>query len=113
SSGGLQQVDSGGFASATTIAGGTEIVSAGGSAATVTISGGLLHLKIGGLVTDEVTFAGSGGVYELEGVDPPGTTYGVISGFAPGDIIDQRAVAFDATGTATLGANNLLTVHEN
>jgi autotransporter passenger strand-loop-strand repeat protein len=134
-SGGAQEVQSGGVASAVVIAGGSgsgelgqQYVASGGTAIGTTvesgasqfadtdatasntvISGGIMEVNSGAIITGGVTFAGSGSLYQLLDTALPTA---VISGFATGDTIDLQAVAYDSTGSATFGAGHVLTISE-
>ena len=76
-----------------------------GTAISTIIDGGTVVLEIGGsLGSSAITFAGSGTLQILGSATPAN----VISGFAPGDLIDLPAVAYDSNGTLTLLSGNTL-----
>ena len=90
----------------------------------VFLDGGTLELLDGSAAAGTIDFANGGGpgfasgsigpataALKVDGVAMPSA---VISGFAPGDTIDLAGVDYDPTsGSATLGAGNVLEVTEN
>ena len=98
-----------GIAQATTIgAGATEYVYAGGTTSRTTINGGTLDLADGNLAAGTLAFAGSG-TLRIDDLTPLGAT---LSGFMASATIDLTALAYTAQGTATLDANDVLTISE-
>ncbi|SED77800.1 autotransporter passenger strand-loop-strand repeat-containing protein [Rhizobiales bacterium GAS188] len=92
-SGGLEDIFSGGIASATTINGGTMELTSGGSAG-----------------SGPITFKGTGGMLKVDGTAMPNN---VISGFALGDTIDLTGVSFSSGGSVALISGNVLQIVEN
>jgi autotransporter passenger strand-loop-strand repeat protein len=115
-SGGSAWIDSGGSAAQMLVGSdGHATVLSGGAANGATISGGLLELASGGSAVGAVTFAGSGGVLQVDDPSALGSSeLVVISGIAPGDAIDFRNVAYSSSGSVSLNsAVNLLEISEN
>ena len=77
---------------------GSEIVASGGTSFALTIAGGILDLAGGTVSGGGIAFAGSGGVLQIDSNTMPTNP---ISGFAPGDTIDLRALTFGSTTTAS------------
>jgi hypothetical protein len=110
-SGSTEELLSGYTASGFTVSSGVTLeIGSGATAVAPTISGGTLELNAGAVVSGAITFAGTSGVLQINATTMPGNT---ISGFAPGETIDLRGVAFQSTGTVTLAADNLLKIVEN
>lgn len=82
-------------------AGGSELVDAKGVVSGVTIAGGALGFVSGGTASGGIFFAGGGAIF----IDQPGVPGGVISGFAPGDIIELATVIFAGSDTLTQTAS--------
>ena len=124
---GVEMVASGGVASGTTVlAGGFEVVSAGGvtvapvlvgsglvqsggTAIDPTISGTTLVLADGAIASGTISLTGVGDILQIDGTTMP---VAVIDGFDIDDSIDLRGVTAGNAGSVTLGAGNLLTVHD-
>ena len=107
SSGGLEVVWSGGVASGTVAsAGGSETVASGGTASDPTIGGGTLELQSGAIVSGAITFGGIGGTLQID--DPTAVTLpNTIGGFAFGDAIDLRGLAWDPSNTVSFNLGTL------
>ena len=106
-SGQAEYVLPGGTAGPTTIdVGATEYVF-GGSPGASTINGGLLDLTAGSAGTGPIAFAGAGGTLEIDDLTTPAAP---ISGLAAGDTVDLAALAYASGGSASVNANDLLTV---
>ncbi len=88
---------------------GRETVQSGGTAIAPIISGGTLDLAGGG-VSGSITFGSSSGGLVIEQSASP---LGTIVNFTGGNTVDLRFLAFSSSGTATLGANNVLQISEN
>ena len=121
-------IDSGGRATAITVAG-TETVSGGGSddaaliidggavilqsggvASDTTIAGGTLEVQQGGTLAGSISFAG-GGTLRIDGTTMPTAT---VLGFNnTAQTIDLSGLAFASGGAAVLTSGNLLQVTEN
>ena len=130
--GAAQYVFASGTADATSVgSGGTLIVSSGGLASDLTlasfasldIAGGAAIVASGSAVPvlfgDRFSYGGSlyyepaGGTLEVSGVGAIGLVSGFdVQGAGYGDVIDLAGIAFDSSGSATLGSGNLLTVTE-
>lgn len=105
--GGSETVLAGGSADTTLIgAGSVVLVSAGGSVADMTVSSGALHLGSGAIASGFIDFETMSSRLIIDGTAMPGAT---ISGFVSGRIIDLTSIA---SGTARLGAGNVLSVTE-
>jgi autotransporter passenger strand-loop-strand repeat protein len=99
--------------SVTVNAGGFALAVAGGGILASTISGGTVEIGSGGHLFGTVSFATSGGgTLQLDQAKDYGSEGAVVSGFARGDDIDFRAIAFSGSvlswnqGTATLSVSN-------
>ena len=114
----VQTVSSGGTASGTVIsATDSMVVQSGGSAIDTVISGGTMDVQSGGVASGSIAFSGTGGMLQIDGTDLPVATTplvaAVVSGFASNDTIDLTGIAYDATGSTTVGAGNVLTISED
>jgi autotransporter-associated beta strand protein len=113
--------DFGGVISDGSAAGGSLVVNGAG---TVTLGGdntysggttitGASTLEIGAsgtAGTGAIGFSGSGGTLKIDGATMPTNT---IDGVAESDTIDLTGIAYDATGSVNLLANNVLQIVEN
>ena len=94
-----QIVEAGGVASGTVVlVGGSEIVLSGGLSIDTTIFGGLVELADGAATGGTTRFLGPGGVLRIDGAGMPA---GPIAGFARGDTIDLRGLAFTAANSVS------------
>ncbi len=88
--------------------GGTLAINGHAFANDTTLSGGLLELESPkATISNTLTFAGSGGTIEATAVVSAG--YGdlaVISGFGPGDVIDERVLGAGTTLSTTVAGGN-------
>jgi hypothetical protein len=91
----------GGFADGATIgAGGQLFAAAGGSVGDATVdSGGMAILQPGATGVGTLDFAGPGGALVWGGSGALGEQ---LAGFAPGDVLDLRGLAYAAAGSANL-----------
>jgi autotransporter passenger strand-loop-strand repeat protein len=111
-SGGEEIVSSGGAARHTIVgSGGEATVPSGGRIVAPVISGGLLMLDPGYRLGGAIDFAGAGGELVIDAATVPGSAH-VISGLAPGDVIDLVFAPFFSGGSATLAAGNELHITE-
>jgi autotransporter passenger strand-loop-strand repeat protein len=113
---GLQLVEAGGLASATTIGlGGVETILAGGSDSAATVGSGGSQ-RVFGSASDDVVesggiqVVGSGGIVS-DVIFASGTALGA-SGFVLGDVIDLVDLAFSGGTAATLTSGGVLVVTE-
>ena len=107
---GAQVVEFGGTTSATVISGGTEFISAGGTATNPLIAGGTLEVQAGGTISGSISFAPNfllttSSTLRIDGTAMPSA---IISGLAPGDIIELENVPFDSHAYTLLQTSNNL-----
>jgi autotransporter passenger strand-loop-strand repeat protein len=84
-------------------AGGSELVETKGIVSGVTIAGGALGFLSGGTASGHILFDGAGSLF----IDQAQMPAAVISGFAPGDMIELAAVPFAAGDTLSVTSNTV------
>jgi autotransporter passenger strand-loop-strand repeat protein len=96
-----------GTASGTTVSsGGYMALEYGGVASNTHISGGMLE-QVGGVLTGGLTFAGSGGTFQIDTLVPPTVA---ISGFAAGDQIFMTDRSYNSAETVSVTSANVVTI---
>jgi len=88
--------------------GSSESASSGATVKNPVISGGTLELAAGSTVIGNINFSGDTGKLILDGNIGVGTT---IVGFAPGDSIEFKGVAFSSADTVSVATPGVLDIH--